>query len=445
MEVQVQQLTPVLVEFSVTVEQTRVKKEVDKAFVELQKRARVKGFRPGKAPRDVLAHLYGGAVTNDVCSKLVDETLNEAIQQKNVQPLSQPRVEVQKASASEPLQYKARFEVKPEINDLKWEGLEAEKPKLAVEDKNVEEAIEQLRKSHARLEAPEKPRAAKAGDVVTLDFEAKVDGKTIDQSKGMTAELGEGRLLKELEEAIVGAKAGEEKHAHVTFPANHANPALKGKEAHFDVKVVEIKERILPALDDEFAKDVGEFDTLAKLRDETKKRLEKQLNDQADQQLVTNLVAALCKANPIQAPPSLVQQQMQLTLAELRQQARRAGQNLQLNDELQKQLQVDSEIKVRAGLLMAEIAKKSNVTVGNEDIDKALKELSEETGKNVARLRAEYNDPNRRQMLVGMILEDKVLDLMIAKANVKEIEPKAEKAEKTEKKAEKAEKKSEKK
>src|SRR5262249_50418107 len=111
----------------------------------------------------------------------------------------------------------------------------------------------------------------------------------------------------------------------------------------------------------------------------------------------------------------------------------------QLNDELQKQLQVDSEIKVRAGLLMAEIAKKSNVTVGNEDIDKALKELSEETGKNVARLRAEYNDPNRRQMLVGMILEDKVLHLMIAKANVKEIEPKAEK------KSEKAEKKSEKK
>lgn len=437
MDVQVQQLTPVLVELSVTVESDRVKKEVDKAFGELQKRARVKGFRPGKAPRDVLAHLYGGAVTNDVCSKLVDETLNEALQQKNVQPLSQPRVEVQKASASEPLQYKARFEVRPEISELNWEGLEAEKPKLAVTKEQVEEAIEQLRKQHAQLTAPEPPRAAKKGDVVTIDFAAKVDGKVIDQSKGMTVDVGEGRLLKELEEAIVGAKPGEEKHVHVKFPENHANPSLKGKQAHFDVQVIEVKERILPALDDEFAKDVGEFDTLDKLREETKARLQKQLDDQADQQLVTNLVASLCKSNPIQAPPSLVQQQMQLTLSELRQQARRAGQNLQLDEELQKQLQVDSEIKVRAGLLMAEIAKRSNVTVGNEDVDKALKELSEETGKNVARLRAEYNDPNRRQMLVGMILEDKVLDLMISKANVKDVTPKDVTSEKTEKKEEK--------
>ena len=155
-------------------------------------------------------------------------------------------------------------------------------------------------------------------------------------------------------------------------------------------------------------------------------------------------------ANPVTAPPSLVQQQMQLTLGELRQTARRAGQTFQLNPELERQLQVDSEVKVRAGLLMAEIAKLNNITVGQEDIEKALKELAEETGKNVARLRAEYNDQNRRQMLIGMILEDKVLDLMIAKANVKDVEPKkegaaekkaekAEKAEAAEKKAEKAE------
>ena len=220
MEVQVQQLTPVLVEFSVTVEQTRVKKEVDKAFVELQKRARVKGFRPGKAPRDVLAHLYGGAVTNDVCSKLVDETLNEAIQQKNVQPLSQPRVEVQKASASEPLQYKARFEVKPEIETLKWEGLEAEKPKITVSDDDVKEAVEGLRKAHATLQPVE--RAAKDGDVVTIDFTATIDGKQLDTGKGVTAELGEGKLVKELEEALRGKSAGP-------------NAALKYK-ARFEVK-----------------------------------------------------------------------------------------------------------------------------------------------------------------------------------------------------------------
>lgn len=424
MEVQVQQLTPVLVEFAVTVETDRVKKELDRAYGDLAKRAKVKGFRPGKAPREVLTHLYGGAVLNDVASKLVDETLNQALAEKNVQPLSQPRVEVESASPTAELKYKARFEVRPEIAELKWEGLEAEKPKTAAKDEDIEKAIEQLRKSHAALVAVD--RGAKDGDLITIDFSASVDGKQLDSGKGVTAELGEGRLVKELEDAIRGAKAGEEKKVDVTFPENHANPALRNKTAKFDVKLTELKERQLPKLDDEFAKDVGEYTTLAALREDTKKKLEKQLNDQAEQTLVTNLVAALVNANTVEAPPTLVQQQMQLTLQELRQQARRSGQNLQMTPELERQLTVDSEVKVRAGLLMAEIAKRNSVLVNDEDIEKGLAELAEETGKNVARLRAEYRDPNRRQMLIGMILEDKVLDLLIAKANVKEVEPKAE-------------------
>jgi len=425
MEVQVAQLSPVLVEVSVTVETDRVKKEMDKAFLELQKRARVRGFRPGKAPREVLAHLYGGSVTNDVCSKLVDETLNQALTEKNVQPLSQPKIEVQTASATAPLVYKARFEVRPEISELKWEGLEAEKPKVAVDDKDVESTIEQLRKQHAALSVPEPARAAKQGDVVTIDFTAHVDGKQLDTGKGVTAELGEGKLVKELEDALVGAKVDEEKDADVAFPDNHANPALRGKSAKFHIKLVEVKERKLPDLDDEFAKDVGEFANLAALRADTKDKLLKNLEEQAEQQLVTGLVAALCNANPVDAPPSLVQQQMQLTLQELQQNARRAGQKLQLTEELQRQLQVDSDVKVRAGLLMAEIAKRNNITVDDKDIEKGLEELSKETGKNVARLRAEYRDQNRRQMLIGMILEDKVLDLLISKAKVKEVEAKA--------------------
>ena len=424
MEIQVAQLTPVLVEFSVTVETDRVKKAMERAFGDLQKTARVKGFRPGKAPREVLTHLYGGAVLNDVANKLVDETLNQALSEKNVQPLSQPKVEVESARPNAELKYKARFEVKPEIANLKWEGLEAEKPKHSVSDDDVKEAIEGLRKAHATLQPVE--RAAKDGDVVTIDFSATVDGKQLDTGKGVTAELGEGKLVGELEGALRGSKAADKKDVDVTFPAEHANPALRGKVAKFSIELKDVKERKLPELDDEFAKDVGEYADLGALRADTRKKLEKQLDDQAEQTLVTNLVAALVNANPVEAPPSLVQQQMQLTLQELRQQARRGGQNLQMSNELERQLQVDSDVKVRAGLLMAEIAKLNSVTVNDADLEKGLGELAEETGKNIARLRAEYRDPQRRQMLIGMILEDKVLDLLIGKANVKEVEPKKE-------------------
>ncbi|MBK7400562.1 MAG: trigger factor [Myxococcales bacterium] len=421
MEVQVEQLTPVLVEYSISVGPDRVKKEVDKAYVDLAKRARVKGFRPGKAPREVLTQLYSGAVLNDVATRLVDETLNKALTDKNVTPLSQPKIEVKKATPST-LEFKARFEVRPVIGDLKWEGLDASKPKVAVAADDVKLAIENLRKAHATLVTPEPARAAKAGDLVTIDFTATLEGKALDSGKGVTAELGEGKLVKELEDALVGVAAGSKKDVDVAFPDNHANPALRGKKAAFSIELTEIKERRLPNLDDEFAKDCGDYATLAALEEDTRKKLEKQASDNAEQQLVTSLVAALCNANPVEAPPTLVQQQAQLTLQELRNTARRQGQQLQMTPELERQLMVDSEVKVRAGLLMAEIAQRNTITVDDKDLEKGLEELAQETGKNIARLRVEYRDQQKRQMLIGMILEDKVLDVLIAKANVKETE-----------------------
>lgn len=425
MDVQVEQLSPVLVEFSVTVENARVKQELDKAFADLGKRAKVRGFRPGKAPREVLNQLYGGSVTNDVASKLVDESLNQALAQKNVQPLSQPQIEVKSISAKTELVYKARFEVRPEIVNLKWEGLDATKPIVKLEDKQVDDALESVRKQLSTLVTPEPMRAAKTGDVITIDFVATVDGKQIEDSKGVTTELGDGRFVKELEDAIIGASIGDKRDVDVEFPVTHANPALQGKKGHFAITLTDVKERKLPALDDELAKDAGKFDNLDALKADIREKLTKQLNDAAEQQLVTTLVASLCNANPVQAPSALVQQQAQITLGELQQQARRSGQRINMTEELQRQIMADSDVKVRAGLLMAEIAKLQGVQVNDDDIEAGLKDLAAETGKNVAKLRVEYRDQNKRQMLLGMIIEDKVLDLMIAKANVKEVDPAA--------------------
>lgn len=423
MEVQVAQLTPVLVEFSVTVEHERLKQELDKAYLELQKRAHVRGFRPGKAPREVLMHFYGSSITNDVCSKLVDETLNKAFTDKNIQPLSKPEIEVQKASAKEPLQYKARFEVRPEIDELKWEGLEASKPKVTVSETAIDEAIEEVRKNHGTLNSPEPARPVQVGDVVAIDFVTKVKGKQLEESKGLTAEIGAGKLLKEIEDVLIHSSVGDEKEVTVRFPDDHANTKLRGSEVVFSIKLVDLKERKLPALDDEFAKDVGEYETLAALRAATAEQLKEQAEEAAEQQLVIGLVAALCKENPIEIPSSLMQQQAQLTWQELQQEARRNGQRLTMTPELEQQISVDSEVKVRAGLLMAEIAKRNGIQINEDDIEKGLQELAVETGKNIARVRADYREASRRQMLIGMILEDKVLDLLIAKAVIKEVEP----------------------
>jgi trigger factor len=422
MQVNVQQLSPVLVEFQVEVPAERVKTEVDRAYQALQKTARVRGFRPGKAPRDVLTHLYGERVALDVTRKLVDDTLQKALTEKNVQPLSQPNIEPQKLATGTNFSYKARFEVRPEISAVKYDGFEVKRPSGTVTDEMIGEELEGLRKAHATVSPPAEPRPSKKGDILEISFDVEVAGKKVSEASGddVQVELGGGQFLPELDQALVGVSAGESKDVSLTFPANHARADFRGKPAVFHIKVKELKERVLATLDDDFAKDVGTFQTLAELKDDIKKKLEKALKQRSEDTVAEQLVAKLVEANPIPCPPSLVEQQCHLMEQEIVQQARRAGQAVPNHEELHARVHADSEVKVRAGLLMAEIAKEAQIRVTDEDIEKGLAELAEQMGKQVAKLRVEYRDPKKREMLIGMIIEDKILDIIESKAKITE-------------------------
>ena len=422
MQVNVQQLSPVLVEFQVEIPADRVKVEVDKAYQALQKTARVKGFRPGKAPRDILTHLFGERVSMDVTRKLVDDTLNKALTEKNVQPLSQPDIEPQKLAAGTNFSYRARFEVRPEIASVTYDGFEVTRPSITVTDAMIGDELEGLRKAHATVAAPAEPRPAKKGDVIEISFTVDIAGKRAPEAsgEGVQIELGSGQMLPELEAAITGANTGDTKEAILTFAQNHARADFRGKPAKFTIKVQEIKERVLPNLDDDFAKDVGTFQTLDELKQDIKGKLEKVMKQRAEDAVAEQLVTKLVERNPIPCPSSLVEQQCQLMEQEIMQQARRTGEPVPRHEELHARVHADSEIKVRAGLLMAEIAKETQIKVTDEDIEKGLVELAEQTGKQVAKMRVEYRDQKKREMLIGMIIEDKILDIIEAKAKITE-------------------------
>jgi trigger factor len=422
MQVNVQQLSPVLVEFQVEIPADRVKVEVDKAYQALQKTARVKGFRPGKAPRDILTHLFGERINLDVTRSLIDDTLNKALTEKNVQPLSQPDIEPQKLASNTAFSYRARFEVRPEIAKVTYDGFEVSRPSTAVTDAMINEELEGLRKAHANLASPATPRPAQKGDVLDISFTVDVAGKKVPEASGdgVQIELGAGNMLPELEAALVGSNVGDAKEARLTFAQNHARPDFRGKPAIFNIKVQEIKERVLPALDDDFAKDVGTFQSLDELKNDIKGKLEKIMKQRAEDAVAEQLVTKLVERNPIPCPPSLVEQQCQLMEQEIMQQARRSGEPVPRHEELHARVHADSEIKVRAGLLMAEIAKEAQIKVSEEDIEKGLVELAEQTGKQVAKMRVEYRDQKKREMLIGMIIEDKILDIIEAKAKITE-------------------------
>lgn len=423
MQVTLQKLSPVLVQLDVQVDADRVKTEITKAYNSLAKTARVRGFRPGKAPRKVLAHMFGPRVAADVAQRLVDETFPKAVSDKKVQPVTQPSIEPERLVDNQPFSYTARVEVIPEIESVEYAGLEVEKPNVDVTEDDITAELDELRRANSTLEPLKEERPAQKDDVVTLDFVVSVDGDVVPDAgaEGFQAELGSGMLLSSIEEAIVGKQSGESGEVAIDMPETHPHPALKGKSASFRLTVKDIKERVLPDADDEFAKDLGEYDTLEDLKKELGEQVRKRRQEQADNAVAEALVRALVQKNPIEIPPSLVQRQMQSTEQELLAQARRRGQPAGgLPPELRAQVQADSELKVRAGLLMAEIAKKEDIKIGDAEIEEGLKELSDQTGKNIAKLRAEYRPAEKREQLVGMILENKVLDIIESKAKITE-------------------------
>ncbi len=410
-------------ELAIEVPADAVAAEIDKAYATLQKKARVSGFRPGKAPRQVLARLYGPQVTNDVVSAIVNDTLPKALSEKQVQPINQPQVEAGKFEPGVALRYKARFEVQPEIADVVYEGLDLVRPGEEATDTAVDEQLELLRRQHARLEALETPRPAEKGDVLMVDFKLLSEGQEIKDAggEGVQLELGSNQILPELDAGLLGAKVDAEVEIAAKLPEAHPRPELAGKAVTFKMVVKDIKVRVLPTLDDEFAKDVGTFETLVELRANVHTRLEKMLKDRAEAALAEQIVEKLNEKNTLDLPPSLVEQQCRMMEMEILQNARRAGQKVTKEDfdKVHGRVHADAEKKVRAGLLMAAVARKLGLGVSDDDIQKGIEELAADSGKNVAKVRAEYNAPQQRQILIGMILEDKVLSVIESKANIK--------------------------
>lgn len=415
MRTQLEKLSPVLVQLQVEVPAETVSAQVEHAYDDLRRRARVPGFRRGKAPKQVLVKLYAPAVHADVARKLVDESLKNALKVENVQPLTQPDVEPGELKPNTAFSFKARFEVRPDIAEVRWEGLEAKRAAVEVSDELVTKELEQLRQQHATLQ-PLENRAAEKGHVASLALQVIVEDKPL--SEEVEVEVGGGQLLASLDQALVGMKVGEEKQVEANLPNGHPNPKLRGKPAKFTMRVKELKERVLPAVDDELAKDCGQYANLEALKQSLREQIQKRGEQKSEEEVARQLVAELCKANPIPVPPSLVEQQAKLEERELMQLGQMTGRPMQPNEQIRQRLREDAEMKVRAGLLMAEIAKAKGLQVTPEDIEKGYGELAEQTGKNPAKIKAEYADRGKREQLIGMILEDKILDLIEASAKI---------------------------
>lgn len=419
MQSQISTIDPVTVELHVEVPWDRFSKGMETEFGKLQKSARIKGFRQGKAPRNVIVQLFSKSVREEVTSSLVNESVVEAVRKHELPVVSTPVLkEAPKVVDGSAMSFTVKVEVRPKVESLDT-SLELVRRTKPVTDADVDADIDRMRQTHAVVEPLETPRPAKKGDLLTIDYTVTVDGVAKPEMAGTDrpVELGNGQLLPEIEAGLTGAEIGQTKAITVARGSEEQNPELAGKTVVFDCTVKEIRERKLPAVDDELAKDLGDYADLADLKAKTRARLEEAAKAQSERALRDQAIEKLVEKNSIPVPPSLLDQQLRAMLQEFLQLMQMMGQKPQLNNALVEDMKPRAESKVRAALLLGELSRSASISVSPEEIEAKLKEMAEKSGKHVAKLRVEYQGEKREQ-LETQLLEDKLIKHLLDGAKI---------------------------
>jgi len=413
-------------ELDVEVAPKLVARAFDKAYQELAREVRVKGFRPGKAPRSVLERLYGSSIGEQIEHRLVADTLPSAVEQSGLEPVAEPAIESQPPQAGAGFVYKARIEVRPQIELPDLAGLPAKKPRVDVSDADVDGELERLQQQQAVLLEESEGTEGAPGHVLKVDFVGRVAGEPFEggTGQGVDVELGAGRFIPGFEEQLEGATAGSDCEVRVTFPEDYGASELAAKEAVFAVHVVSVRRREVPALDDEFAKDLGEFDSLDALRQRIHGDLLAGRDREAQGELRRTLMDSLIERCSFEVPAGMVDRRLE---GELRSAHDRLHEQLD-HDTLHAQLERwreewrdRAERQVRESLLLDAVASAEGLEASPEDIEARLEEMAEQQGIPAARMRQVLGPEQIDRALEGQIVDEKAVEFLAARAKVEEI------------------------
>ena len=366
------------VELVVEVKGDEFKAAVDAAFKKNISKMTVPGFRKGKAPRKMIEKLYGeGVFYDEAINSLYPAAYDAAVTEAGISPVDNPEVEVLSVD-SEGFEFKAKVTVKPAVEVKNYTGIKVVKNVYNVTETMVKNEIEAMRKQNQRI--VDVDREAKSGDTVNIDYEGSVDGVPFDGGKadGYDLNLGSNTFIPGFEDQLIGKKSGEECDVNVTFPEEYHAEELKGKAAVFKVKVNAVKEIQLPDVDDEFAKDVSEFDTISELKSDIRKKLKEQKAKQSEAELENALVDELLKNTDVEIPQVMISRKVDSMMAEFEQ--RLAGSGLNLNtyiqymgtdlDSFKKNYEPEAEKQVKTRLALEKVVELEKIVVSDEDTDK---------------------------------------------------------------------------
>ncbi|MBD8086912.1 trigger factor [Limosilactobacillus sp. c11Ua_112_M] len=369
-----------------------IKKGLDEAFVETKKKITVPGFRKGRVPRQIFDQMYGEeSLYQDALNKVLPQAYSDAVKEAGIEPVAQPQINIKSMDKDQPWVLTASVDVKPEVKLGDYKGMEVPKQDTTVSDADVDAELEKKRQQQAELVLKE-DKPAEKGDTVVIDYEGSIDGKKFDggSADNYSLELGSGSFIPGFEDQLIGHNTDDDVDVKVTFPEDYHAKDLAGKEAIFKVKVHEIKEKQLPELDDDFAKDVDEdVDTLAELKDKTKKELQENKDNQAKAAIEDSAINAAVENAEIQdIPQSMLDEdtnrQMQQYLAGMQQQGISPQMYFQITgtkeDDLKKQFAADAEQRVKTNLVLEAIVDDADLAATEDEIKAEISDLAKQYG-----------------------------------------------------------------
>jgi len=432
MKVNVEELGSVQRRVTIEVPAAEVDKTLDGLFRRLGRQAKIKGFRPGKVPRAILEKYYGPQVLAEAAEALIGESYTQALEETRLDPVAKPDFDFGLPAAGQDYVFKVTLDVKPEfeLDPGLYQGLKLKEPRLQVSEEEIAKRLEALAERQAMLAPLDAPRPAQAGDVVVIDYQSFKDGQPVSggAADNVEVELGKGRVPEEIEVALLRAEPGQEVKTTVHYGDEAANPELKDSDVEFAIQVKDVKRKLLPEIDDDFARSISpEFETLDVLKDRIRKDLDEMYEGQRDLALRNQIMDQIRDLGSFDIPASLVQAEAEEMVNDFKTRLRRQGMDPDQvgldGAKLLEDFRGQAEKKVRAGIVLGRIADQEKVDVTVEDVDQEINKMSERMGQPAQVIKEMYIKNNMMPTLHARLLEEKTLQAIRANAIIETVDP----------------------
>lgn len=428
MKTSVEDISPVKKKLVIEVGADKVDKKVNAAYKRLGKRAKIPGFRQGKVPRRIMENYFSAEVQQDVTKELVNETLPKAVEETETFPLTMPVIENDMVKAGQSFKYSATMEVRPQFELKDYMGLEVEKESSSIEEEDVKNRLEEIRRNNGTLKVVEEDRVVKEEDYVVIEYEGFEDGQPMEgvKSENFLLRIGSGDFHPDLEKALIGRKKGEPSEKNIKFDESHYHPKLAGKAVDFKVKITDIKEMELPELDDEFAKKLGDdFKDLKTLEKKVKEDIIKREEKRVDTELKKNLLEKISESIEFDLPECLVESEVRNATESIRQNLLRTGSSMEKagldEGKLRENLRPGSEKRVKEMLILGKIARDNELSVDEVELTEGFRDMAQNMGQELQAVRQYYEANQLVDSFRESLLEEKTLNYLVNGAKVIEL------------------------